>query len=144
MSLYQAISMKIMLEIYPGQPITQPNVDQFLKKRCVIGLLPLLDMNTKSVSTIKQGIDIVKKTTSLLNPNQTPVVELDEPLFEICKQLQWSYPLEYGEDEIVAMLGGLHIEKAALGMPGELLKGCGWVEMISGSGVYKKVRAGHS
>ena len=39
------------------------------------------------------------------------------------------------------MLGGLHIEKAALGLPGELLKGCGWVEMISGSGVYKKGRA---
>ena len=54
-----------------------------LKKRCVIGLLPLLDMNTKSVSTIKHGIDIVKKTSSVLNPNQTPVVELDEPLYEI-------------------------------------------------------------
>ena len=98
-------------------------------------------MNTKSVSTIKHGIDIVKKTTSVLNPNQTPVVELDESLFEICKKLQWNYPLEYDEGELVAMLGGLHIEKTALGLPGELLKDCGWVEMISESGVFTSGRA---
>ena len=57
------------------------------------------------------------------------------------KQLQWHCHKEYGEDEFVVLLGGLHTEKAALTLPGDLLNGCGWVEVISESAVIKKGRA---
>ena len=48
-----------------------------------------------------------------LNPGQTPVVASDQPLYSLAKQIQWQWP-EYGEDKVVMMFGGLHIEMAAL------------------------------
>ena len=39
------------------------------------------------------------------------------------------------------MMGGLHIEKAALCLNGVLLKNSGWVEMLSESGVFTRGRA---
>ena len=39
---------------------------------------------------------------------------MDQPLFALAKQIQWEFPDLYGEDKYVVMMGGLHIEMAAL------------------------------
>ena len=41
----------------------------------------------------------------------------------------------YGEDKLILMMGGLHIEIAMDNMMGKWLDGSGWVEMIAKSGV---------
>ena len=66
---------------------------------------------------------------------------MDEPLFCIAKQLQWLLPNEYGENELVLLMGGLHEEKASWSMIGSLLKHSGWVEILSKSGVFTSGRA---
>ena len=58
-------------------------------------------------------------------------MEVDQPLFATAKENQWLFPDTYGEDFVVVLLGGLHLEKAALKMIVHLLKGTGWVEVIS-------------
>ena len=48
-------------------------------------------------------------TVRFLNPGQTPVVAADQLLYFLAKQLQCRWP-EYGEDKIVILFGGLHVE----------------------------------
>ncbi len=63
---------------------------------------------------IKQSMDVIWNAVEHLNPGQTPVITFDQPLYAMAKQIQWKWPEEYGEDKIVIMFGGLHIEMAAL------------------------------
>ena len=65
----------------------------------------------------------MKEAMSLSNPTQSPVVIVDQPLFVITKQIQWTWPREYGK--FVIVLGGLHIEMAVLKMIGNILKNSG-------------------
>ena len=43
---------------------------------------------------------------------------MDQPLYTLAKQIQWSWPASYGEDWFVVMFSGLHI--------GDLLESSGW------------------
>ena len=56
---------------------------------------------------------------------------VDQPLFAIAKQIQWKFPNEYGEDNFVVWLGGLHLEKASFAMLGQLMTNTGWTELVS-------------
>ena len=77
-------------------------------------------------------MDVVKNAVEHVNPGQTPVVTLDQPLFALAKQIQWKWPEKYGEDNMVVMFGGLHIEMAALILKtrGDWLRGSGWVQAL--------------
>ena len=65
-----------------------------------------------------------------INSGQIPVIAFDQPLYTIAKQIQWKWPEMYGEKKFVIMLGGLHIEKAALYTVGDWLKGSGWTTAL--------------
>ena len=82
------------------------------------------------MAMIRHSMDIVSNAVFHLNPGQTPVLTFDQPLFALAKQIQWMWPDTYGEQKMVVMFGGLHIEMAALKTLGDLLHGSGWVEAI--------------
>lgn len=90
-------------------------------------MLPLFHVPAKSVAMIQHSMDIVKKAVAILNPGQTPIITCDRPLYAVAKQIQWSWPTTHGEEHIVVMFGGLHIEIAALKLLGDLLKSSGWL-----------------
>ena len=71
------------------------------------------------------GFDIIRMTAEFLNSGKTPVMMVDQPLYTLSKQIQWLFPAEYGEEEFVVLLGGLHLEKASLKLIGHLLRGTG-------------------
>ena len=73
---------------------------------------------------------MVKKAVQELNPSQVPVVTLDQPLYTIAKLIQWNWPDTYGEKHFITILGGLHIEMAALNVIGDWLEDSGWVEAL--------------
>ena len=77
-------------------------------------LLPLFLENAHSVAMIKHSMDIVKISVHYLSPGQIPVLAADQPLFALAKQIQWTWPATHGEDQLVIMSGGLHIEMAVL------------------------------
>ena len=77
----------------------------------------------------------IKDTVAYLNPIQTPVIAVDQPIYTLAKQIQWHWPEKYGEDKFVIMFGGLHIEMAALKSIGTLLQKSGWTEAIVGAGI---------
>jgi hypothetical protein len=71
--------------------------------------------------------DVVK----FLNPDQTPLITADQPLFVLANQIQCEWDTEYGEGKYVVMLGGLHIEMACFKLLGDLLCDCGWTTALS-------------
>ena len=77
-------------------------------------LLPLFREGSKSATMIRHSMKVVKQAVDHVNPDQTPVIALDQPLYAIAKQIQWNWSDIYGEKQFVIMMGALHIEMAAL------------------------------
>ena len=67
-------------------------------------------------------MDIVKNAVDNLNPGQVPIITANQPLYTLCKQIQWRWPGRYGEDHFIVMFGGLHMEMNALKVLGDLHK----------------------
>ena len=82
------------------------------------------------MAMIRHSMDVVRSAVEHLNAGQTPVLTFDQPLYALAKQIQWKWPEKYGEDKFVLMLGGLHIEMAALKTIGDWLQGSGWAQAL--------------
>ena len=90
---------------------------------------------------IKHAITVVMKAVEHLNPGQAAVVSFHQPLYALAKQIQWRYPDTTGEDKLIVMLGGLHIELAVLEAIGSSLLGSGWTEAVAQTGITTTERA---
>ena len=93
-------------------------------------LLPLFPEEAKSTAMIRHSMDIVTKAIQYLNAGQVPVITCDQPLYAVAKQIQWYFVDTHGENRLVVVLGGLHIEMAALKAVGNWLNGSGWTSAI--------------
>ena len=78
---------------------------------------------------------LIRKSTEKVNPGQILVIVLDQPLYTIAKKIQCHESQNFGEDEYVVLMGGLHIEMSFLGVIGEWLDGSGWSTLITKSGI---------
>ena len=111
-----------------------------VQPKAKIALLPLFNENANSVAMIKHAMTITKGVTEYLNPGQIPVIAMNQPLFSLAKQIQWTWP-SLSEENFVVMLGGLHIEMAILNMLGKWLDGSGWCGALVEAGVVTSGRA---
>ena len=86
------------------EPPTTPSTKSYM--------LPLFTDSSNNPAMVWHGMKIIRQATNYINPGQTPVMEVDQPLFTLAKQLQWNFPRsEIGEDSFLVTLGALHIEK---------------------------------
>ena len=85
----------------------------------IVALLPLFLESSHSSAMIRHGMNVVNDLVQHLNPGQTPVIAMDQPLSALAKLIQWNMPETHGEDRYVVMLGGLHVEMAAFKVLGE-------------------------
>ena len=60
-------------------------------------LIPLFRGNAHSVAMVKH---VIMKATELVNPAQIPVFTLDQSLYTVAKQIQWSWPSIYAEENM--------------------------------------------
>ena len=90
---------------------------------------------------VKHGIDLISKATEQINLGQVPVITMDQPSYAIVKRVKWSWPTVYGEDKLVVLIGGLHIEMAVLAVIGDWLKGSGWTSVMAAANVTTDGRA---
>ena len=72
-----------------------------LKPPAITALLPLFYEKAATAAMIKHGMNVLKQTIHMLNPNQVLVITLDQPLFAIAKIIQWKWPETHGEDKYV-------------------------------------------
>ena len=121
--------------------ITYPGPDSMHQDKpsthtpAIISLLPMFLENAHSVAMILHSMNVIKSAVQYINPVQTPVITLEQPLFAVAKQIQWNWPASHGENQFVIMLGGLHIEMAAFKVLGNWLDGSGWMSIIADAGV---------
>ena len=101
----------------------------------IIALLPMFIENAHSYAMIAHSIKVVREAIHHLNPSKTPVIAVDQLLFALAKQIQWSLDGMYSEDNLVVILGGLHIDMAALKAVGK------WLDGISASHLARTRRA---
>ena len=78
---------------------------------CPTALLPLFLDSAHTVAMIRHSIDVVTIISILGRYQLSPLIG---HLFALAKQIQWTWSESYGEDKLVVMFGGLHIEMAAL------------------------------
>ena len=124
---------------WAGYHATNDN-SEHVRPKAKTALLPLFREAAHTVSMVKHGMELVKTNTDFLNPGQTPVITVDQPLYSLAKQIQWENAT-LGEDKYVVMLGGLHIEMVVLKLIGRWLEGSGWAEIINDAGITTPGRA---
>ena len=90
---------------------------------------------------IKHTITVAMKAVQHLNPGQAPVIAFDQPLYALAKETQWTNPDTMGKEKLVVMLGGLHVELAALKAVGSWLAGSGWTDAVAQAGITTSGRA---
>ena len=90
--------------------------------KVVSAVLPIFHESAATRSMMKHSLDISLSTTNFLNEGQITIVCADQPLYAICKQLQWLHPSKYGLDKMFLMMGGSHIEKQIEQILGNILK----------------------
>ena len=98
-------------------------------------ILPLFHEKAATTAMVKHAMDILLSIVEFCNPGQIPVMAIDLPIYAIGKQVQWVYPMLYGEDKFTLLLGGIHSEMASWSMIGRLLTDSGWTNIISEAGV---------
>lgn len=101
----------------------------------ISALLPLFRDAANTPAMMRHSLIVIREIVMKLNPSQTPVVTVDQPLYALVKQLQWHCPVQFGEDKFVVLLGGLHIEMAVLRMLGHWLTGSGWIQCLVEAGI---------
>ena len=90
---------------------------------------------------ICHSINIIKKATKRLNPGHNVVITFDQPLYALAKQIQWKWPDTYGENEVVIVLGGLHIKMGVYKVLGHWLENNGWLSALIEANVTTAGRA---
>lgn len=75
-------------------------------------------------------MEMIKKAAHHMNPEQIPVVAADQLLHAIAKSVQWFWPDSHGEDLIMVMMGGLHIEMNLLKLLGDWVRESGWTTAL--------------
>ena len=94
-------------------------------------LLPLFYEKAATPAMVKHGMDVLKQAITFLNPDQIPIIAVDQPLFALARMVQWKWPSSHGEQAYVVMLGGLHVEMALWNVLDDLLDGSGWTTALS-------------
>ena len=105
-------------------------------------MLPLFTESPNNPAMVWHGMKVIHQETNYINPGQTPVMEADQPLFTLAKQLQWKNPqTELGEDSFLVTLGAMHTEKMLWGVSGDWLDGSGWTTALTNSGISSSGKA---
>ena len=93
-------------------------------KTCLNGTL--FQDQAKTPAMIRHSMNTIQRNVDYLNHGQN----LSLPLINHCATLiQWNWSDTHGEDQFVIMLGGLHIEMAALSNIGGWLEDSGWTNV---------------
>ena len=84
------------------------------RKADISAIFPLIDAPIHTLDTQYHCMEVVEKTTQLLNPGQIRVDESDQPVYKLSKELQWRFSDKFGPEKHFCLFGSLHLEKSIL------------------------------
>ena len=104
------------------------------RKPDIQAILALTDAPVHRLDTQYHCMEIVEKT-QLLNPAQICVVESDQPVYKLSKELQWRSLDRFGPEKDFCFFGSLHLEKSILLLCGSLIEGSGLDKVMASCGL---------
>ena len=93
-----------MVSFYPGQHF----MPHYNPHQCD-GWTKFLE-NALSSAMILHRINFINDVIQHVNPSQTPVITMDQPLFALYKLIQWNLPVSHDEHKYVVTFGGLQVD----------------------------------
>ncbi|KAK3926365.1 Centromere-associated protein E [Frankliniella fusca] len=124
-------------DFHSGEDVRRPQSEDFKTR---VSVLPVFHEQAHSMDMMAHSMSVVAAATRHLNPEQTPVIVVDQPLYALCKSFQWQ-DTDLTEKNIFVMLGGMHIELVSLRVAGQWLDGSGWTSALVEAGVTTQGRA---
>ena len=97
---------------------------------CSTSMLPVFRNKASTSAMIYHAMSLIKASIENLNPGQTPVIMLDQPLYAIAKAIQWNPTTEFSEDNYCVFLGPLHSEMLILKLLGDWLRDSSWIAIL--------------
>ena len=70
----------------------------------ISAILPLTDAPIHTLDAQYHCMEIVEKTTQLLNPGQICDDESDQPVYKLSKEFQWRFPDRFGPEKYFCLL----------------------------------------
>ncbi|KAE8738915.1 hypothetical protein FOCC_FOCC015593 [Frankliniella occidentalis] len=106
-------------------------------------ILPLFKEHASTARMMLHAMKVARAAIFFLNPSQTAVLTVDQPLYAICRALQLllDADLELGEKNLMIMMGGLHIEMCILRCLGQWAEGSGWTKLLTEARILTEGRA---
>ena len=92
------------------------------RKPHISAILPSIDAPVHTLDTQYHCMEIVEKTTQLLNSSQIFVDESGQPVYRLLKELQWRFSNGFGPEKCFWLFGSLHLEKSILLLCGLLIE----------------------
>ena len=86
------------------------NQPSLTRPPCIWSMLHIFRQKSSSPNMIYHAMSLIKAATSYLNSWQSPAITLDQPLYAICKAIQWDQATEFNENNYCVFLGTLHSE----------------------------------
>ena len=62
-----------------------------MRPRAEIEIFPLFVERLSSPCMVKHSMEVVKVAIEFLNSGQTPVIDMEQPLHSLAKEIQWQY-----------------------------------------------------
>ena len=84
--IMQMKKSKKRIPIYHGGAFHSAQSIKRPERESQIVVLPLLENSAHSLSLIRHVIELMKSGIRHLNPNQVPVIAMDQPLYEIAER----------------------------------------------------------
>ena len=106
-----------------------------------ISLKPLFTKAAHSEAMMAHTMKLSARAIQHLHTSQIPVITMDQSLYSIAKQIQWTWSDTFWEDKFLVVMGGLHIEMNMMKLPGDILTGSGWTAIPVQSKVTTSGRA---
>ena len=95
-------------------------------QKSISTLLPILEDSINSTAIFRHCNEIVRNTINHLNPCQITVITVDQSVYALGKQVQWTYHEDY--KDVTCLMGSLRIEIALMNAIGNWVQGSGWME----------------
>ena len=81
------------------------------RKPDISRIFPLIDTPVHTLDTQYHCMEIVEKTTQLLNSRQIFVDESDQPVYRSLKEIQWRCSNRFGPEKYFRLLESFHLVK---------------------------------
>ena len=99
------------------------------------GVLPIFDTKSTDPSLFNHVKDMTSEIVQDFNRGQILFITADQPIYAVCKRLQWYNPSTYGLNNIFFILGEMHLKHEMEFVLGDYFNGSDVTDIVESAKV---------